>query len=155
VIHPFPRIYAWLSSISQRSSMSSKSNTERRHMYIARTPLQIRRAYFHSFVTWQKNWRQRSARNVRANTKGGRAYGQAVPCVAWVLLCLPLLTSVLSQSGSVVRGDIPPVPDWISDLAQQAGMSDSAERARKRVRENVWLRAQTREVRGNSLSPAA
>jgi hypothetical protein len=29
------------------------------------------------------------------------------------------------------------------------------ERARKRVRENVWLRAQTREVRGNSLSPAA
>lgn len=23
-------------------------------------------------------------------------------------------------------GDIPPVPDWMSDLAQQAGMSDSA-----------------------------
>ncbi|KAH8982243.1 Cullin repeat-like-containing domain protein [Lactarius hatsudake] len=29
-------------------------------------------------------------------------------------------------SGSVAMGDIPPVPDWMSDLAQQAGMSDSA-----------------------------
>ncbi|KAF8256691.1 hypothetical protein EI94DRAFT_1763604 [Lactarius quietus] len=28
--------------------------------------------------------------------------------------------------GSVAMGDVPPVPDWMSDLAQQAGMSDSA-----------------------------
>ena len=107
-------------------------------MYIARTPLQTRRAYFHSFVTWQKNWRQRSARNVRVNTKGGRAYGPAVPCVAWVLVFHPsILTSVPSQSGSVAMGDIPPVPDWMSDLAQQAGMSDSAKETAER--DSRWI----------------
>ena len=36
------------------------------------------------------------------------------------------LTSVPSQRGSFAMGDVPPVPDWMSDLAQQAGMSDSA-----------------------------
>jgi hypothetical protein len=29
-------------------------------------------------------------------------------------------------------GDIPPVPDWMSDLAQQAGMSDSAKESAER-----------------------
>jgi hypothetical protein len=28
--------------------------------------------------------------------------------------------------------DVPPVPDWMSDLAQQAGMSDSAKEAAER-----------------------
>ena len=66
-------------------------------MYIARTRLQTRRTYLRSSVTLQKNWRRRSVRNVRANTKDGRAYGLEAPCVAWVLLFPPLiLTSVPS-----------------------------------------------------------
>jgi hypothetical protein len=30
------------------------------------------------------------------------------------------------QRNSMTPGDVPPVPDWMSDLAQQAGISDSA-----------------------------
>ena len=68
-------------------------------MYIARTPPQIRRAYFHSFVTWQKN---------------------TEVLTGWQCCGLPgflsrhFLTSVLS-----LRETSPPAPDWMSDLAQQ------------------------------------
>ena len=34
-------------------------------------------------------------------------------------------------------GDIPPVPDWMSDLAQQAGMSDSAKETAER--DTRWI----------------
>jgi hypothetical protein len=70
--------------------------------------------------------------------KGGRACGLEVACVAWVLVFHQLiLTSVTSQRGSVAMGDVPPVPDWMSDLAQQAGMSDGAKENAER--DSRWI----------------
>lgn len=141
MIHPSLRIYACmgLAVSPQRSSMSSKSDMGRRRTCIARTLRQTRKTYFRSFVTLRKNWRRRSARNVRANTKDGRAYGLLeVPYVAWLVSHPSILTSVpSSQRGSVAMGDIPPVPDWMSDLAQQAGMSDSAKESAER--DTRWI----------------
>jgi len=51
----------------------------------------------------------------------------------WLLpLTLRLLSLFPSQRGSVALGDVPPVPDWMSDLAQQAGMDDNAKEAAER-----------------------
>ncbi|KAI9510787.1 hypothetical protein F5148DRAFT_509929 [Russula earlei] len=39
--------------------------------------------------------------------------------------------------GSVALGDVPPVPDWMSDLAQQVGMSNSAKETAER--DTRWI----------------
>jgi hypothetical protein len=36
------------------------------------------------------------------------------------------------QRNSIALGDVPPVPDWMADLAQQAGMSESAKETSER-----------------------
>jgi hypothetical protein len=49
------------------------------------------------------------------------------------LVLYPLIISLHHfQRNSAALGDVPPVPDWMADLAQQAGMSDSAKEASER-----------------------
>jgi hypothetical protein len=37
----------------------------------------------------------------------------------------------------MAMGDVPPVPDWMADLAQQAGMSDSVKETSER--DALWI----------------
>jgi hypothetical protein len=119
--------------------MSSKSSMERRPTCIAQTPLQKRRIYFRSSAMSRRNWQQGGARNARASTNDGRAYGLAVACVARSISRFePLvLTFMTLQRATDDLGDIPPVPDWMSDLAQQAGMSDGERQ--KAERDARWI----------------
>jgi hypothetical protein len=41
------------------------------------------------------------------------------------------------QLNSIALGDVPPVPDWMADLAQQAGMSDSVKETSER--DALWI----------------
>jgi hypothetical protein len=59
-------------------------------------------------------------------------------CRPVALLFDPLiLTFIALQRAPDAPGDVPPVPDWMSDLAQQAGMSDGEKE--KAERDARWI----------------
>lgn len=114
--------------------MSSKSSTVRRPTYIAQTRLQTRRICLRSSATLRRSCRPRSAKSARASTNDGRVYGPVVEEYVrhkpqFLSLMLP---TVSSQRGPTIPGEVPPVPDWMSDLAQQTGMSDGAKEVAER-----------------------
>jgi hypothetical protein len=75
------------------------------------------------------------------STNDGRVYGLVVAYVARPSSSNRsseiLNLFITFQRASDALGDVPPVPDWMSDLAQQAGMNDGEKE--KAERDARWI----------------